>query len=297
MKYIFCMGGIRVIKLIIVEDEPLMNKFIVNSINWEEMGIVLCGTFFNGQAAFEYIEDNAVDVVLSDIEMPIMDGLSLLEKTVSEYPDIKFIFLTNFDDLKMVKQAFRYGALDYILKADFSQETFCEVFSEVAPKIKATHNSHMTDYVIKEYALKEYFWNGKIGQWGLKNLRIDVESRHAIAVIRISNYKDIFDTQCNVECANIKPELSACINETLESYKNGEFFFSNYNEIIFYFSVSSSGSIPFDYKGLFSKIIEMLNTRFNLKLLAGIYDRDESCSIQEQYYQVEKSFRYSLILG
>lgn len=69
------------IKLIVAEDEPLMNGFIVNSIDWKQMGIEMWGTFFNGKAALDYIKQNGVDVVLCFCLA--LDGLSVTESVIS----------------------------------------------------------------------------------------------------------------------------------------------------------------------------------------------------------------------
>ena len=76
------------IKLIVVEDEPLMLDYIINNIDWEKNNIELSGTFFDGKDAFNYISNNKVDIVVTDIRMPGMDGITLIKNAVQENNDI-----------------------------------------------------------------------------------------------------------------------------------------------------------------------------------------------------------------
>ncbi len=292
-----CIGGIKLIKLIVVEDEPLMNRFIVNSIDWSRMGIEMCGSFFNGKAALEYIKENNVDVVLCDIEMPIMDGLELIEHVAPAYPKIKFIFLSNFDDFHMVKSAFQFGAADYILKADFSEETFCKVFSELADKIKPVSQKTASEHAMREQALKEYFWGGIISKSNRESLKINMQDSLTVAVVKLVNYEIILKSQWNSEKENIKFGLSNCIEEMLEDYETGEFFFNEYDEIIFVFSTAKAEGICKDYGKLFCDVIDVLNRHFNLDAIAGIYDRNDECPAKEQYNVVRECLKYTLIFG
>ena len=83
------------IKILIADDEPLVQIGIKSMINWEEFGIEVCGTAMNGQAALKMIEEYAPELVITDIKMPIMNGLELAKKCRNTYGPIPlFIFLT-----------------------------------------------------------------------------------------------------------------------------------------------------------------------------------------------------------
>ena len=229
--------------------------------------------------------------------MPIMDGLTLIEKTSATHPDIKFIFLSNFSDFHMVKKAFQFGASDYILKADFSQDTFLKVLSEVIKKMNPVFEKPASNYARREHVLKEYFWGGIIAKSEPECLRVNVHVALVVAVIKLLNYDEILSAQWNSERENMKFGLYNVIDEILESCGNGEFFFNSYDEIIFVFSSSDSGTLNLDCNQLFDSIISVFNMHFNLNALAAIYDTGELCAIKEQYSKLRDSLGYSLILG
>ena len=111
-------------KLLIVDDEPLVQVGIKSMLNWSELNIEVCGTAMNGQAALKIIETQSPDIVITDIKMPVMDGLELAkicrERYGNKWP--VFIMLTSYEDFQMAKKALYYQASDYLIKLELSAE-------------------------------------------------------------------------------------------------------------------------------------------------------------------------------
>jgi two-component system response regulator YesN len=103
-------------KLIIVEDEPLVRRTIVGRINWQEHGFELVGEAGNGQEALELIRLCSPDLVITDIVMPLMDGIELLKETRTGGWDCRFLMLTCMNEFEFARQALEYGASGYLLK-------------------------------------------------------------------------------------------------------------------------------------------------------------------------------------
>ncbi|WP_246320345.1 helix-turn-helix domain-containing protein [Paenibacillus qinlingensis] len=103
-------------KLIIVEDEPLVRRTIVGRINWQEHGFQLVGEAGNGQEALELIHSCNPDLVITDIVMPLMDGIELLKETRTGGWDCRFLMLTCMNEFEFARQALEYGASGYLLK-------------------------------------------------------------------------------------------------------------------------------------------------------------------------------------
>lgn len=80
------------IKILIADDEPLVQIGIKSMINWEEFGIEVCGTAMNGQAALKMIEEYAPELVITDIKMPIMNGLELAKNAGIPMDPSPFLF-------------------------------------------------------------------------------------------------------------------------------------------------------------------------------------------------------------
>ena len=81
-------------RILLVDDEALIREAVSDNVEWERYGYELAGSCENGKEALEFIEKNPVDVVLTDICMPYMDGMQLSEKLCEDYPSIKIIILS-----------------------------------------------------------------------------------------------------------------------------------------------------------------------------------------------------------
>ncbi|WP_165000765.1 response regulator [Xylanivirga thermophila] len=103
-------------KMLLVEDEPVTLEGIKSSINWSMMDIYICGEATNGLEAIELIEDLKPDIILCDIRMPKMDGISFVNYIQPHYPYIKVIFLSAYSDKEFLKSAIHLNAIDYIYK-------------------------------------------------------------------------------------------------------------------------------------------------------------------------------------
>lgn len=103
-------------KLLVIEDEELVRKGIVSLIDYDKLGIEAVYEAGDGNAALDIIREKQPDIVLSDINMPRMDGITLAKKIKSAYPKTGIIFLTGYDYFDYAVEALKLGADDYILK-------------------------------------------------------------------------------------------------------------------------------------------------------------------------------------
>jgi len=111
------------IKLLLVDDEPLVLVGLQTMIPWEEHGIEICGTARSGVHALEIIETRQPDIVIADIMMPQRSGLELMETCREKYGRIPlFIILTCVEDFSHVKQAMSSQAVDYLIKLELTSK-------------------------------------------------------------------------------------------------------------------------------------------------------------------------------
>lgn len=103
-------------RIILVDDEAEVRDSIKNKIDWEALGFQLAGDAENGQDALEMLENLDPDVVLTDIKMPYMDGLTLAARIRDYNPSIRIVLFSGFDEFEYAKQAIRLNVIEYILK-------------------------------------------------------------------------------------------------------------------------------------------------------------------------------------
>lgn len=129
-------------KVIIVDDERLIREGIAMTVNWQELNIELVGTAQNGMKALELIDKNHPDIVITDIKMPVLSGLDLIDKTRQKYPDINFIILSGYGEFELASKAMSYGVKHYILKP-CSESKIMDVLKEVIADIKKSQNKEL----------------------------------------------------------------------------------------------------------------------------------------------------------
>lgn len=119
----------------IVDDEQIEREGMAEFIPWENYDIELSGTAWNGLDAFEQIQKNQPDIVLTDIKMPIMDGITLIKKITESFPDIRIIVLSGYGEYEYTSQAMEYGVRHYILKP-CDEEKIVSVLENVKVEIE-----------------------------------------------------------------------------------------------------------------------------------------------------------------
>lgn len=133
------------IRVILVDDEPFLLQMLESSIAWEQYGMSIIGTFYNGKQALEYIRENEVDAVICDIMMPVMDGMALLrELKRMDYP-AEFVVLSAYRDFELVRDFFRVGIFDYLTKIDIDSPQTAEVLSRLSLEIKMKKSAGNTE--------------------------------------------------------------------------------------------------------------------------------------------------------
>ena len=116
--------------VLLVDDEEEVFEVIRKKLDWEGMGFHVAGYARNGVEALEMAEELQVDVVMTDIKMPYMDGLTLCKKLKELYPTMKVIIFSGFDEFEYAKEAIKIEAEEYILKPINSNE-LREVFERI----------------------------------------------------------------------------------------------------------------------------------------------------------------------
>ena len=128
-------------KILLVDDEMDVLRAMKKKIDWEAMGFCLAGTAENGQEALEMAEQLHIDVVMTDIKMPYMDGLTLCRKLKENYRNIKVVIYSGFDDFEFAREAVHLEAEEYLLKP-ISVKDMEEVLTRIRQKLDDEINEH-----------------------------------------------------------------------------------------------------------------------------------------------------------
>ena len=138
--------------LLLVDDEKLELETLRDYIDWKDMGISTVYTASSAKEAYKKVWRLQPDIMITDIHMPIMSGIELVQQLHEEQSNIQVIFLTGYDDVENIKGAFRLQAVDYILKP-FS---FSAIQSSVEKAIHQLKKRQMLEHSTENSILKLY---------------------------------------------------------------------------------------------------------------------------------------------
>jgi len=123
-----------VYSIMIVEDEYLVRQGIASLVNYEQFGMQVIAQAENGIEAWQKFQENPADILLTDINMPQMNGLELAKLVRDQAPKCHIVFLTGYDDFDYARTAIKLGADDYLLKP-FSKDDVEEMLAKVQTKL------------------------------------------------------------------------------------------------------------------------------------------------------------------
>lgn len=140
--------------VLLVEDEVFVRESIKEMMDWEEMGFTVIGEAGNGKEALHFIHTKQPDVVITDILMPVMDGVELLKQTRAAGYQCKFVILSCMNEFEYVRQAMEYGASNYILKLSMSVQSLRDTLQ----KVKKELIQESAQYLQRTPELYETLW-------------------------------------------------------------------------------------------------------------------------------------------
>ena len=139
-------------KVLAADDEYWSRENLRSLISWEDYSIEFLDPACDGEEVLERIEEEKPDIILTDVRMPFMDGLTLMERLRSKMPECGFIVLSGHNEFEYARQAIRQGAFAYLLKPIDRQELKDTVFAAMK---KMQDNRSAREYY--EVLSGEYF--------------------------------------------------------------------------------------------------------------------------------------------
>ncbi len=118
----------RSIRVLLVDDEPPILHGLETHVPWRQLGFEVCATCTNGTDALSVLRAQPIDVVLSDIRMPGLDGLELCHIARTEFPDLVVLFLTAYRDFEFAQRAVSLGAWQFLLKPTNFETLYATLF-------------------------------------------------------------------------------------------------------------------------------------------------------------------------
>jgi two-component system response regulator YesN len=142
------------LKAMIVEDNAIYRYAIKSIIRWEDYGFQIVCEALNGVHALDLLQHQHVDLIVTDISMPEMNGIDLIQQVKQKDASIKIVALSSFDDFRFVKEALKLGAEDYLLKHDLEPSALQQLLQQMNAKIvedqQLRKHTHIRDATFQE---------------------------------------------------------------------------------------------------------------------------------------------------
>ncbi|MBB3114686.1 YesN/AraC family two-component response regulator [Paenibacillus phyllosphaerae] len=141
-------------KVMVVDDDMIVRKGIMTSIAWSEYDIAFTLEARNGQEAWSKLQEHHVDLILTDIKMPVMSGIELAKKVRSECPDIEMVLLSGYEDFQYAKEAMAIGVRHYLLKPVLAEKlvsTLTGIREQLRSKRLAERGERYRNMLINEH--------------------------------------------------------------------------------------------------------------------------------------------------
>ncbi|MDR1558901.1 MAG: response regulator [Clostridiales bacterium] len=120
------------IRVLLIDDDKLAREGLQSIVDWASCGMAVAGFAANGAKALEFLAEDAVDLAVVDLSMPVMDGLAFMKESKRLYPQLQYVVLSFHEEFENVQAALRFGAIDYISKMRLEQDDCTAVFKRVA---------------------------------------------------------------------------------------------------------------------------------------------------------------------
>lgn len=175
-------------RVLIVDDDMNFRYAMKEAIPWAQNGFEVVGEAMHGAQALEFLETGVADVILTDMDMPIMNGVALTEAVMSRYPQTVIVALSAYDDFEFVKESMRLGAKDYILKQKFDGEAIVETLLKICREEGEKHDRTL-EREEEERKFTEYLLGGQgwIEQPGGIFQKIASEQQLGLCIVRVES--------------------------------------------------------------------------------------------------------------
>lgn len=291
------------LKIFLAEDEVIVRETIKRMIPWEDLGFELVGEAADGEMALPLLLRQKPDLLITDIKMPFMDGLTLAKVAKKEIPGLKVVILSGYDDFNYAKQAINIGVEDYLLKP-ITKNALIERLTEIRSRYE--HEKTQKEYYEKFHremqayeknSSRDFFEALVSGSMDMMEIYRRSEKLGLDIVAEAYNVL-IFTMNCEEDFSGQREGYSEWEAESLELLE--EFFSENTSAMLFCCNIFSYGVL---IKGQKETIEE--NTRSCVSEIQRILDRKEQkrqwfvaagepverlSQIQKSYYSASRAF-------
>lgn len=236
-------------KVMLVDDEFLVRMAFKNIIDWEQHGFTVIGSAMNEREAIALFREASPDVLICDIRIGSCNGLDIVKQLKTQKKDLKVIMLTHYDDFDYARNAFRYGANEYILKSDLSPQLLLSVLGrlfEQEPAAPEPEEAQAGDADALRDLLSQIVKGVPTPRIGRSGESRGVCSDLYLVAVGRFYFSSVVDMQLNMDYKEMESSLSDIIADHLRDRKIAcALAFSQTSLVLLFRADAAAGESPF----------------------------------------------------
>lgn len=285
-------------RMLIVDDEIPVREGIRRMLRWPDYDIEICGEAANGFQALELMKKYKPDFVLTDIKMPEMDGLELLEKVKKQGFESKMIVLSGYNDFVLVKQAMKLGAVDYLLKPAGRGELLQLIEEQLMQKGGETLFAAERNRALK--TAENSFFNRIISntitalEFREKQELFEIDFGTASMAVARLEAAEMNETPVNKMYS--KTELLELCQMFLEEHKRGYAFFNLSGGIVCILTDIWEKDIHLGCEELLENLLQIIHRKFSNEMFLTVSRPVKSYrNLWRAYQEAEQTLKYKFV--
>lgn len=214
-------------QMMIVEDEDIEREGMVNFIDWEGVDIEIVAQAWNGLEGYNRIVQQRPDIVITDIKMPLMDGIEMIRKVKEVLPDTVFVVLSGYGDFEYTSQAMELGVRYYVLKP-CDEDKIMVVIHKAIEELKYRRKIGMSEMLLptaKEEFFRKSLLNGNVPKAEIQRFMKHEELQYGDLVLMVFHFEKELEELTRFVMMNILDELLAPRFLILSTYSDTEIIY------------------------------------------------------------------------
>lgn len=147
------------IQILLIDDDAFFRTNLINYLNWDTLSCEIAGQAVDGQQAISLLQAQDFDVVITDMDMPVLNGVEVIRHIRQFHPHIPCLVLSGFDDFGFVKESLKLGAVDYVLKHTMTKESFEATIRNLVSGIDENANGRLKTQTLQKSVRDEIIKN------------------------------------------------------------------------------------------------------------------------------------------
>ncbi|MDW7655961.1 MAG: response regulator [Bacillota bacterium] len=278
-------------QVLIVEDEPIVRKGLKSMIHWADLGMSVIADAADGQDAWEKYNEHSPDILITDLLMPLLDGISLIKKIRETNKRIVIIILTCLDDFSMLQNALALGVSSYLLKITTEPVQIEQVLSNVKTELDSRskdlfHDDYIDFSLIREQILDDFIFYRALPTEVFSeyvrylNMRLD-EKGLITAAINLPNYNKLIKILHDSHGRKLRSVILNIINKRLDHYDIGEVYVDQLSTYMIVFSFRNTDedkarnfviSLLTEFKTDIRNVLEV-DIQYGISFMADRYEK------------------------